>query len=78
MSDPSTTDELLTVQCCPCGHTYNMRRSKVMALIGTTQLNQIDAGIKVDAPILPSSDCETCKEEVETRDRLNAMMDVHW
>jgi hypothetical protein len=74
MSEPTNVvpqdDELLVVQCCPCGHVYQLRRSELIELIGTTQLDEIAAGQKLDAPILPSSLCEECKEECERQDRL--------
>lgn len=69
-------DELLVVQFCPCGHVYNMRRSEVVELIGTTQLDDIAAGKKLDAPILSSDDCDDCKYERERQERLCREMDL--
>ena len=69
-------DELLVVQFCPCGCVYNMRRSKVVKLIGTKQLDLIESGRKLDAPILPSSLCEDCMDERDRQDRLNEEMDL--
>jgi hypothetical protein len=72
----SQDDKLLIVQFCPCGHVYNMRRSKVVELIGTKQLDDIADGKKLDAPILSSTDCQDCKDERGRQERLCREMDL--
>jgi hypothetical protein len=75
-TNATTLDELVTVQFCPCGHSYRMGLSKVIKLGGAAQMEEIKAGVKLDAVIFHSSDCDDCKEERDRQDRLCREMDV--
>jgi len=54
----------ITVQFCPCGHVYTMSTAAFVKLAGNrNQLEEIESGKKLDAPILHSSHCDECAED---------------
>lgn len=62
------------VQFCPCGHAYNIRMDDPRIL---RQLADPD---KMDAPILPSRECEECLEDLRIKDRCmrEFNLDLAW
>jgi hypothetical protein len=56
-------DTYIQVQFCPCGCTYRLRKSKIIAMGGQQQLDDIESGKKLDVVIFGSEDCEQCKED---------------
>jgi hypothetical protein len=78
MTDQSATPadtEHVNVQFFPCGHTYRMDRDTAADRCGT-QLEQIESGEKLDAVILPASECAECTDERLRQERLCSEMDL--
>lgn len=61
-------NSMMYVQFCPCGHVYMMSVDEIKEKIGDRQLDQIQSGEKLDAPILPSSLCHQCQAERSLED----------
>ena len=57
--------ERISVQCCPNGCVFNMQLDEVVKLVGTSQLEEIASGQKLDAVIVPSDKCPQCIEDRE-------------
>lgn len=60
-------DTYFQVQFCPCGCTYRLSRSKIIAKGGKQQLDDIESGKKLDAIIFSSEGCEQCAEDRRAR-----------
>lgn len=88
MAEGSTLelDLSMTVQFFPCGHTGTRTRSQInyelkalpkscliVQLAGNSQLDDINAGVKLDAVTLPSSSCSECKDNQEEIERQYAV-----
>ncbi len=75
---PRTPSDLEVVQFCPCGHVSEMTLKEVRKLGGGKQMSEIDAGRKLDAPILSSQNCPECREWTERQDQLTAYLTSDW
>lgn len=62
-------EERQIVQFCPCGHTAWKTTEEIRELGGSHQLEDIERGIKLDAPIFSSEDCPMCQADREENER---------
>ena len=61
--------ETVTVQYCPCGHVaWSLEQEHIQ------KSKERAANDFLDALILPSKDCEVCKEETDRRNRMYEML----
>jgi hypothetical protein len=68
-------NERIVVQFCPCGCVTEMTVAEFVELDGDrVQLDRIERGEKLDAPILPTAVCSDCQDEAARQDRLTAEM----
>lgn len=68
-------EELWSIQYCPCGHSHLERRGDIVARsdAGARQVERIESGQRLDAPIRHSLECPECIQERERQDRLCRM-----
>lgn len=69
-------DTYIQVQFCPCGCTYRLPKSKIIAMGAKQQLDDIESGKKLDAVIFSSEDCEQCKEDRHMSGLGLGLMDI--
>lgn len=69
--------DYITVQYCPCGCVGRRSRND-LELLASKQLADIASGKKLDAVILPTSECGTCQCESQMRNEALAEMLEGW